>query len=84
MTRAMSGESWTEIGPGVRMGVSVLEEKFLSACARKDCLSVSLGLSKDLESETFPVNGDIRYKPDQCLHGAAGKGHREDGEEGRK
>ena len=42
----MSGESWTEIGQGVRMGVSVLEEKFLSACARKDCLS------KDLESET--------------------------------
>ena len=52
---------------------SVLEEKFLSACARKDCLSVSLGLSKDLESETFPVNGDIRYQPDQCLHGAACK-----------
>ena len=61
------------------MGVSVLEEKFLSACARKDCLS------KDLESETLsdPVNGDIRHKPDQCLYGSAGKGHREDGEEGR-
>ena len=58
----------------VRMGVSVLEEKFLPGCARNDCLS--LGLRLGVRDFQKLVNGDIRHEPHQCLYGTASEEHR--------